>query len=119
MQALEESALLTRALAYAGGSHSLTDVQMAIADGRCQEWVGEESVLVTEIKQTPQQRILLFWLAAGNLQELRAMATPICAWGKQQGCVKAQLIGRLGWERSDIRGDGWELHSVVMEKRLE
>lgn len=110
---------LARALEYAGGSHTLADIKAAVAQGDCQEWLGDRSAIITEIRQTPQQKILLFWLAAGEMDELRAMAEPICEWGRQQHCVKAQLIGRRGWERSPIaKYDGWKFVSIVMEKEL-
>lgn len=108
-----------RALRYCGGSHTAADIETAIATGACQLWEGEDSAIVTELKQTPQQKILLFWLAAGNMTELRGMARGIEEWGRQQQCVKAQLIGRRGWERSPIaRFDGWKFTSIVMEKDL-
>jgi|SRR5437773_7083953 len=109
---------LERALVFTGGSHTLADVEAAVADGRAQLWEGEDSAIVTEIKQTPQQKILLFWLAAGDMSELRGMARGIEEWGRSLGCVKAQLIGRRGWERSAIIQDGWKPVSIVMEKEL-
>ncbi len=110
---------LERALAYAGGSHTLADLEAGIAAGNCQLWEGEDSAIVTELKQTPQQKILLFWLAAGNMTELRGMAMGINEWGRSLKCVKAQLIGRRGWERSPlVRFDGWKPISIVMEKAL-
>src|SRR5437773_4119592 len=113
------TAPIERALAYSGGSHTLADLEAAIADGGAQLWTGEDSAIVTELKQTPQQKILLFWLAAGNLTELRGMARGIEEWGRQQHCDKAQLIGRRGWERSAlVTEDGWKAVSIVMEKEL-
>ena len=112
------TAPLERALAYAGGSHTLADIKHAVARGECQKWQGEQSIIITEIKQTPQQKILLFWLAAGNMIELRGMARGIEEWGRSQQCDKAQLIGRRGWERSPLVLDGWKAVSIVMEKEL-
>jgi hypothetical protein len=109
---------LERALAYAGGSHTLADIHAAVACGQLQRWDGERSTIVTEIRETPQQRILLFFLAEGDLTELRGMARGIEDWGRALGCHKAQLVGRRGWERSAIVQDGWKLASIVMEKEL-
>ena len=109
---------ITRALAYAGGSHTAADIDRAVAAGELQQWNGERSTIITEIKQTPQQRILLYVLAEGDLTELRAMAIGINEWGRSLGCVKAQLIGRRGWERSPLRMDGWLPVSIIMEKSL-
>src|SRR5438046_1107641 len=103
---------IERALAYSGGSHTLADIDMAVNRGEFQRWDGDRSTIITEIKQTPQQRILLYFLAEGALSELRAMAIGINEWGRSAGCVKAQLIGRRGWERSPILQDGWKPISV-------
>src|SRR3989442_10059938 len=98
---------IARALTYAGGSHTLADIEAAVAMGTMQRWDGDESAIITEIHETPRQRILLFFLAGGHMAELRAMALPIMEWGRSVGCVKAQLIGRPGWVRSPIVDDGW------------
>src|SRR5207247_946537 len=110
---------IERALAYAGGSHTVADIEAAVVTGAMQRWEGEESVIITEIKQSPQQRYLLFFLAAGDMTELRGMARGIEDWGRSIGCVKAQLIGRRGWERSPlVSQDGWKPLQIVMEKDL-
>src|SRR5258706_5765377 len=109
---------MTRALRYCGGSHTAADIEHAVEAGELQRWNGDRSTIITEIKQTPQQRILLYFLAEGDLTELRAMAVGINEWGQSIGCMKAQLIGRRGWERSSLRMDGWLPVSIVMEKAL-
>jgi len=109
---------LDRALAYSGGSHTAADIEAGVACGDLQRWYGERSPIITEIKQTPQQKILLYFLAEGDLTELRGMAVGINEWGRSLKCVKAQLIGRRGWERSPLRMDGWLPVSIVMEKSL-
>src|SRR5437762_2854608 len=93
---------IARALRYCGGSHTATDIDAAVAAGELQRWDGDRSTIITEIKQTPRQRILLYFLAEGDLTELRAMAVGINEWGRSLKCVKAQLIGRRGWERSAL-----------------
>jgi hypothetical protein len=110
---------LDRALAYAGGTHTASDVTDAVTKGELQRWDGEHSVIITELRQTPRQRFLLFFLAEGNMAELRAMAPAILAWGKEQGCQKAQLVGRHGWQRSWLVQDNWKPVAVMMEKALE
>ena len=110
---------LDRALRYAGGSHTAEDIDAAVERGELQRWDGECSTIITEIKQTPQIRYLLFFLAEGDMTELRGMARGIEDWGRALGCTRAQLIGRKGWERSPIaRFDGWKFVSIVMEKEF-
>ena len=72
---------IERALAFCGGSHALADIEAAVATGAMQRWDGDESAIITEIRETPRQRILLFFLAGGQMAELRAMAPPIMDWG--------------------------------------
>lgn len=107
------------ALAYAGGSHSFDDVAAMVADGRAQLWPAPDSAVVTEIIDYPNYRALNFWLAGGNLEELRRMEPGILEWAKtERGCTKAFLTGRRGWERSFLRDTGWEPKLVVLEKVL-
>src|SRR5207249_9937098 len=61
---------IERALAFCGGSHALADIEAAVATGAMQRWDGDESAIITEIRETPRQRILLFFLAGGQMAEL-------------------------------------------------
>lgn len=117
--ALKPISSLERALAYSGGSHTPADIEAAVERGELQRWDGEASSIITEIKQTPQQRLLLYFLAGGDMTELRAMSIGINEWGRSVGCVKAQIVGRLGWARSPLtREDGWRQTAVLLEKEL-
>jgi hypothetical protein len=109
---------IERALEYAGGSHTFDDVCDAVAERRLQFWPGHTSCVVTEILEYPQHRCLNFFLAAGNLAELQAMAPKLEEWGRSQGCTKAVLSGRRGWERSFLVNEGYEQKLVVLEKVL-
>lgn len=110
---------LERAVEAAHGSHSVMDIEQGIADGRYQRWEGEESVIITEIVQVPAYKVLRFFLAAGNLKEIEAMAPGIMFWGKRHGCEKAELIGRFGWQRSfAAKKLGAKPTAVVMECEL-
>ena len=52
-------------------------------------------VVVTELQRYPRKKILCFFLAAGELPELRRMLPFILAWGRdQQHCDRAVIIGR-------------------------
>lgn len=110
--------MIERALAYAGGSHTLADIEQAVAEGTMQLWEGEDSALVTEIRETPQQKLLMFFLAGGNLGEIEAMLPPILEWGRSVGCTVAKFVGREGWERTFLQRQGWKSGGIVMEKSL-
>ncbi len=108
-----------KALAVGKDTHSLEDVQARIESGHAVYWPGPTSAIVTEIIDYPQHRQLNFWLAVGNVAELRTMYPAICEWGRTQGCVRATLNGRAGWARSLFaQGHGWEEQMRVFTREL-
>lgn len=110
-------ALIEAALVYAGGSHTVGDVEDLLDKGHAVLWKGPNSIVVTEIEVHPRQKVLHFFLASGNAQELEAMEEGIMQWGREQGCTKARFVGRRGWDRSFLARTGWQnTHVIVMEK---
>jgi len=85
------------ALEYSGGSHTVEDIAEGIGKGHFQLWPGADSVIVTEIIVYPQLKDLHFFLAGGDLDELRLMQPLIESWGKDMGCSRVSLAGRRGW----------------------
>lgn len=111
--------LIESALAYASGTHTFEDVAQEVEDGRAQFWPGPHSVIITQIDEEPQGHTLHFFLAAGTSAELRAMEPGILEWGRGQGCVRARLVGRKGWERSFLKDTGWVNSGlIIMEKSI-
>jgi hypothetical protein len=110
--------LLDKALRFGGQTHTLDDVFNAIDRGTMQLWAGEKSVIVTEIQDYPQRRLLCLFLAAGNMQELQEMLPEVLDWARASGCSGAFLNGRLGWMRSFLRHEGWKVQSVTMAKEF-
>lgn len=107
------------ALEYADGSHTFDDVAEAVAAGRMQFWPAPASAVITEILESPRQRSLNFFLAGGNLAELETMTPTILEWGRREGCTKAILFGRRGWEKTFLTRTGWaQAKLVVFEKSL-
>lgn len=109
------------ALAYTGDppTHTLEDIRDAVADGRLQMWPTENSVVFTEILQYPRKRVLNFFLAGGNLDDMKALQPIILEWGRSQGCDVATFIGRPGWSRTFLtRADGWSPTMLVFEREL-
>lgn len=106
------------ALGYSGGTHSFEDVVLEVENGTLQFWPGPHSVIITEIQEHPQKRILHFFLAGGNLAEIQRMVPLIEDWGREQGCTTASLAGRKGWERTFLQHSGWKPKLVLMSKDL-
>lgn len=107
------------ALAYAGGTHTFEDIRAGVEAGSFLAWPGVRSIIITEILQYPQRRVLNFFLAAGELPELEAMYPTVEMYGKLHGCASAVITGRKGWERSFLtKQEGWTPTLVVLEKQL-
>lgn len=113
------SPYISAALEYAGGSHTLDDIWRLVATHRLQLWPGQSSVVLTQILQSPQLRELHFFLAGGNLEEMKRLYPLILAWGREQGCSRATFTGRRGWERTFLtREEGWRAPMLLFEKDL-
>ena len=106
------------ALEYSGGTHKVEDIAEGIRRGQFQLWPGKNSVVVTEIIVYPQLKDLHFFLAGGDLDELRLMRPIIESWGKEIGCSRVSLAGRKGWERTFLKGEGYEPKWFILCKDL-
>jgi hypothetical protein len=107
------------ALSYADATHTYEDVAEMVAAGRAQFWPGPDSVIISEIVEYPQKKVLNFFIAGGHLAELERMAPKILEWGKLKGCSKATMVGRKGWQRSFLASTRWTASElVIMETPL-
>lgn len=110
---------LKAALEYAGGSHEWDDVVRLVEEGDVQFWPGKAAAILTDIVDQPRKRILNFWLAGGDIEELREMEKSICRWAKAVGCGGVTLHGRRGWDKTFLtREAGYEPHWWVLAKEL-
>ncbi|WP_374576122.1 hypothetical protein [Phenylobacterium sp.] len=92
---------IAAALEHARGAYALEDVLEIVRLGDARFWAGRQAAMVTEIHEYPRVRALHFWLAGGDLAELRDHLRPMAeAWGRAQGCTRATIIGRKGWARA-------------------
>jgi hypothetical protein len=103
--------LIESALDHAG-THHFEDVKQAIEDGRATHWPAGHSIIVTEVVEHPLTKWLHFWIAAGEREELRRMQPIILEWGRDQGCTKASMTGRAGWERL-LTPYGWQKDPAI------
>lgn len=79
---------------------SIGYVRGRVAEGTAALWPGVKSAIVTEIQKYDTEVVLYFWLAGGDLREIKAMVPEIerlCA--QHYNCTKAVIKGRRGWER--------------------
>jgi hypothetical protein len=111
--------LIEEGLTYTSGTHLFEDVVAMVSAGFLTFWSGPQSVVLTEILQSPRKKIFNVWLVAGAMHELRAMYPLIEQWAKDQGCDLATFTGRPGWERSFLpKEEGWKTQLVVMTKEF-
>lgn len=106
------------ALKYSDNSHDVEDVLLDVASGSAQFWPGPSSAIVTKVVSYPNHKALHFWLAGGNLAELRGLHAKAEAWGVEQGCTRSTIVGRRGWERTFLKDRGFAPQSVVFSKEL-
>jgi hypothetical protein len=106
------------ALEYSEGTHTFDDIAEGVASNRFQVWPGANSVVVTEIIVYPQIKNLHYFLAGGDLDELKLMRPYIERWGKSLGCTRVTLAGRKGWAKTFLRDEGYEPKWFILSKSL-
>lgn len=106
------------ALKYSQGTHNFADIASGILSGRFQLWPNRKSAIVTEIIVYPRLKDLHFFLAGGDLDELKHMTPFIEEWGKSQGCSRVSLAGRPGWAKTFLKDMGYMPTWYVLKKDL-
>lgn len=107
--------LLEDALEYSDGLSSIDDVRDMLAENRGDLWVGEKSAIVTQSLEGRGIKALLYYLAAGDLSELKEMTVYIESLAKEVGCSKVLINGRAGWGKAL---GGYKERTRVFEKEL-
>jgi hypothetical protein len=112
-------AKMEAALEIGGGTHAFEDVIAAVRVGRMQAFFSPsgESVVVTEVQAFPRLRMLLVFLAAGDLRDASTLQQMLVDFAKEQGCARIRMEGRAGWIRW-LHNDGWRKTGVVVHKDL-
>lgn len=108
---------LEEALIAEGGAFNLADVDAAIKEGKAQAWESDRGIVITEIHDAPRAKILHFWLAAGELEEVLRLADVAMEAGRNLGCTVATLTGRRGWEKK-LAARGWTNRLTIMGRSL-
>ena len=106
------------ALKYSEGTHTFNDIAAGVLTNRYQLWPNKNSAVVTEIVVYPQLKDLHYFLAGGNLDELKQMRPVIESGGKSVGCSRVSLAGRPGWEKTFLKDEGYEPKLFILAKEL-
>jgi hypothetical protein len=107
---------LAKALKIGGDTHTIEDIQQAIARGTMQCFVKDNSFAITEIINAPQKRFLNVFLIVGELNILE-LHDEVEAFAKQAGCDFMQAYGRPGWTPK-IKSLGWEPDRIVFRRKI-
>lgn len=107
-----------RALSYAD-TYDAREMAAEVMEGRAQLWQEGNALIVTQLDQKPRETILRFWVAAGEMDDVLALAEKVYDWGREIGCQRAVFVGRKGWEKP-LATHGWEADKrlVLFEKEL-
>lgn len=104
---------LDPALEAGGNTHTFADVITAVIAGEMQLWQGPKGAAVTCVYDYPRKRIIHFFLAGGEMEQVLDFQTSVAAWGKSQGCTEMTLAGRIGWGRV-LKPYGWQRRGEIM-----
>ena len=110
---------LQKALDYMGGTHTMEDIARICEEGKARAWIEDESVVIVEILDFPQQRVANFWLAAGDMETCLRIARRAEKHYRELGCTRATFTGRRGWLKSPlVTEDGWRPTLQSFDKEL-
>ena len=112
-------AQLEKALVLGGETYTLDDLADRIDAGQAKAWTEGDSVLIAEVLAFPQQLVVNFWIAAGDLEVIRRIARRAEDHYRALGCTRATFTGRRGWARSPlVTEDGWRPILQTFQKEL-
>ncbi len=92
-------------------------VKTEVLSGKSQLWPSHNSALVTRIETYPDgSKSCLYWLAGGNLSELKNLEKTVSKWAKtKMDCDRVCIIGRRGWLAAL---DNFKEKQVMLTKEL-
>lgn len=95
---MKELELIQRALDNAGNTHEVSDVIEMVAAHRAYMFPLKNSVIVCDLMRCPNENIWRYWLAAGELNELKEAEEPITRMAQKRfGIRRSMIFGRPGW----------------------
>lgn len=106
---------LQDALEYNGGHQTIDDVWKGLVSGAYSLVAGKNCAIVLEPSNTAQKKVMNFFLAGGDLEELQELERKISAKCKADGFDLMLIVGRRGWVK---RLKGYKQTAVILEKAL-
>jgi hypothetical protein len=106
---------LDEALDYNGGDENIKGVWSRLLSGELLLLTSHNAAIVLEPVEHPQRKILNFFLAGGDLEELMVMEAVVADYARSEGFDALSVFGRRGWLR---QLEGYKEKAVYMEKKL-
>jgi hypothetical protein len=101
---------LARVLDRMGGVYLVDDILTAIADGKMQSHVVNNSWAITQVQTFPRARQLQLLAMVGDLADLDPLHDKLLAYAGEVNAGLLSTYGRLGWLREgSFSRLGWRL----------
>ena len=101
---------LERVLDRMGGLYTLDDIKTAIAEGKMQSFVANNSWAITQVQNFPRVRQLLLVALVGDLDDVETLHAKLLDYADEIDAGLIATYGRLGWMREgSFRSLGWRL----------
>jgi hypothetical protein len=101
-------AKLARVLDRMGGLYTLNDILAALAEGRMQGFVVNNSWAITQIVDFPRARQLQIVAMVGDLADGEALHDRVLTFADEVNAGLVSAYGRFGW-MPHARAHGWRL----------
>lgn len=86
--------------------------------GRIRCWADDEAAILARIKTYPTgAKVVEGMAAAGDLDGILDLITRAEEWGREQGCLAAEIGSRAGWKKT-LSTEGYELFQTMLRKEL-
>jgi hypothetical protein len=108
---------LQEALDHGGNLHTIEELASETRAGRMQCWHNDQACCFTQLEDRADGRVLIIYLAAGELEHVLQLQPQMFAFGRAEGCNRVYCTGRRGW-RAILPAEGWREKYVVWERAL-
>ena len=110
MTALPYHRKMARVLDRMGGLYTLNDILTAIAAGKMQSFVVNNSWAITKVADFPRARQLELVAYVGDLADVDALHAKLLAYADEVNAGLLSTYGRMGWLREGSwQRLGWRL----------
>lgn len=97
------------------GRYSVDDIVDRIKDGTLQLFEEPEGIVITQVMQTRDRRLLVFIMAGQNFNVWKEkMLKKLMDFAIEQECICIEAFCRPGLARI-LQNENWKLHQVLMK----